>query len=282
MPNEREELTESERVWLDCPGNQTWPNITRKALRIIDAHAAEVAALVAQLEAAEQASAQRLEAWQTDLAAADREHEALVRIADEKRALVAQLEAAERDRTSLSEALSATQERQRRLTRERDEAWAKLEAAERREQTWVGKRVRDAEAEVTRLRSDLAEAEAAAEEAMGIVLEKLSAAEARVRELEADIGTERDRVRRLANNNIDTKVQLAAANALLAEAKTYLADPGGAFDAHLAAQPATAPVRTGAEQRVLDAMASLSDEWLRSDWCTWRKVADAELARRSQ
>ncbi len=39
---------------------------------------------------------------------------------------------------------------------------------------------------------------------------------------------------------------------------------------------------TPAERKVLDALAELSDEWLRSDWATWRKPADAELARRAE
>jgi hypothetical protein len=41
-----EKLTESERIWLAAPGPQTWPNITAKALRIIDALTAALAQAV--------------------------------------------------------------------------------------------------------------------------------------------------------------------------------------------------------------------------------------------
>jgi hypothetical protein len=45
-----EQLTDDDRRWLTLPGSQTWPEITRKALRIIDAQAEAIERLTAQAQ----------------------------------------------------------------------------------------------------------------------------------------------------------------------------------------------------------------------------------------
>lgn len=128
-----EQLTDEDRAWLrnDCRPTG------KRALRIIDAHAADRTALVAQLEESE----------------ADK-----VRLYDEARTLVAQLEAAKTHAGRQADARVAAEAQVAELTRERDEAREQARHAELNMQSsaraWQSEVTRLTEAELAAAKAD--------------------------------------------------------------------------------------------------------------------------------
>jgi len=236
-----EQLTDGEHAELGAANSRY--DVGCKALRIIDAHAADRAALVAQLEAAKAETEQ-----------------VAVRYREERDAHDRLLEEAE-DYSGKCEALRA---QVAELTLERDEARTRVKFLESAD---LGNFIRIAEhqaAEITRLNGVLVEAEhilqihtklandnathaEAAEsdvtrltEALALMRDCSESAEARVGELE-------ERVARASASAIVADTQLAAANALLERwiAPKFIAgmhyDLVRETEAHLSTQPATAP-----------------------------------------
>lgn len=166
--SEIETLTDEERAYLELDGLDATP--TAKALRVIDADAADRAALVAQLEAAELSHRQALNIEAAEVSRwKDLAHDAnAARVALDGRVLALVAQVAE-------------------LTRERDEARADYkQAAEAYKQACA--ELNDTEAEVARLTEALAAAERTSAFEGGVRdRRRAEAAEARVRELEARI-----------------------------------------------------------------------------------------------
>lgn len=291
-----EQLTDEERESLiraRCDGSGV------KALRIIDAHAAGVAELVAQLEAAERdrdvwrrrshaGEGPELEQAQAALAAVRAERErlldALADVDPPSKALFKRAEAAEAQVAELTQERNEVHTRAdhnaeaaqnwhaevTRLTRERDVAVSDHDA--------IHEELRDAKSEVTRL----TEALEAAERRTRTELARVDAAEARVRELEtwgndlhaqwtkaesecAALRAEVERLRRDALNEaghaIASEDRLAAANALLERWKNPDPFVFAETCAHLAAQPATAPARPPFPPRGIQGRPELTEEY---------------------
>lgn len=199
-----EELTEADRVWLRADWCNSQHEEGRKAVRIIDAHAADRAALVAQLEE-QRASVlalaeERVRGLQAQVAELSRER-------NEARAELTKSECyrvnAESEVTRLTEALAAAERKCGDLG-EQLERCSEMREFNARERNAAEARVRGLEAECTTLRVNN-------------------------RVLEADNADKLERRR-------NAEKQLAAANALLRMHATQPLHP--AVRAHLSAQPA--------------------------------------------
>lgn len=115
--------------------------------------------------------------------------------------------------------------------------------------------------------------------------ERAEAAESECASLRAEMDMQRRRADHHQEAAEALRSRLAAANALLEAATTFIPEAlwpvwERTKKSHLAAQPATAPARTEAEQRVLDAVKRAVDVWQQGGPFNEVETIEADLARR--